>query len=102
MANLSDEKLNEVHSAINIFNKTGDDTLPIGNLIDCLRSLGLNPLKSEVSKIARDFHAEKRGKTGLTVEEFLPIYDYFSRRRKPTFEELCEGLKSLNSTDGGW
>ena len=98
MAQLPDEKLVEVVSAINIFDTVGDGSLPLEKLIDCLRSLGLNPLKSEVKKIVTEISDNGR-QSRIDIDEFLPIYEYFQRRRKPTFEELCEGLKSLNSTE---
>ena len=100
MTNLNDDQIAEVVSAINIFDTVGDGTLPLARMVDCLRSLGLNPLRSEVNKIARDIR-DNDHKMRIDIDEFLPIYEYFIRRRKPTFDELCEGLKSLTSTDAG-
>ena len=98
MAKLSDDELLEVVSAINIFDTEGDGTLPLDKITDCLRALGLNPLKSEAKKIVEDMSDNGRH-TMIEIDEFLPIYEYFLQRKKPTFEELCEGLRTLNFSD---
>ena len=98
MAKISEDELQEIISAINIFDTVGDGTLPIEKIVDCLRSLGLNPLSSEADKIVDDT-SKKGSRTMIEIEEFLPIYEYFQCRKKPTFEELCEGIATLSQTD---
>ena len=92
---VSDEQLLEVVSAINIFDVKGDGTLPLASVTDCLRSLGLNPLSSDVKKIVDDLSNNGRN-VEIDIDQFMPIYQYFLRKRKPTFNELCEGLKTLH------
>ena len=98
MANLTDDHVVEVIGAINIFDKKGDGKLPADKLVDCLRALGLNPLKSDVSKIVKDMQ-ECNVQERIDVEDFLPIYEYFLRKKKPSFQELCDGLKALNPNE---
>ena len=95
MAKLTDEQVVEVIDTINLFDKKGDGKFPTDSMINILRALGLNPLKVEVEKITRDIK-EYEKQSRVDVEDFLPIYEYFLKKKKPTFQDLCDGLKSLN------
>ena len=95
MASLTDAMIVKVTDAINIFDKKGDGKLPIRSMLDCLRSLGFNPLQAEVDKIVEDT-VDNGQETRIELDEFLPIYEYFLGKRKPTINELCDGLKSLD------
>ena len=95
MAQLTDEQVVAVIDTINLFDKKGDGKFPTDSMINILRALGLNPLKVEVEKITRDIK-EYEKQSRVDVEDFLPIYEYFLKKKKPTFQDLCDGLKSLN------
>ena len=98
MSKISEDELQEIISAINIFDTVGDGTLPVEKIVDCLRSLGQNPMKCEMDKIEEA--ASKNGSCKMIeLEEFLPIYEYFQSKKKPTFEELYEGISTLSHAD---
>eukprot|EP00794_Sanderia_malayensis_P004404 gene4404-4993_t len=95
MARLTDKEFMQVIDTINLLDKKGDGRLAVQRIADCLRSLGLNPLELEVGKIANEiieYHHEKR----ISADDFLPIYEQFLTKRKPTQQELCDGLKALD------
>ena len=98
MSRLQDNETLKVVDAINIFDKVGDGRIELGKVLDCLRSLGLNPVSFEVDKIVRDMKTHGK-QDRIDLEEFLPIYEHFLNKRKPKYYHICDGLKALDTRD---
>ena len=98
MSRLPDDEVVKVVDAINVFDREGDGRIELGKVIDCLRSLGLNPVSSEVTKILQDTKMYGR-RDRIDLEVFLPIYEHFRHKQKPNYHHVCDDLKALDTQD---
>ena len=95
---LTEDELTEFENGFNIFAEDHDGKLPLENVADLLRSMGLNPSNKDTQSALGD------RTQGLPFDEFLCIYEELGKVEKGknvTPEALLEGLKIVGSGPAG-
>jgi len=91
---ITDEQLEDLKDAFTLFDKKGDDKVDSVQIIDLLRSLGLNPLTADVKKVIKD---SSLAGTRVDFPTFVSIYEQFLKR--PTianFADMNEMFKTFD------
>lgn len=94
MGEITDEQLEDLKEAFTLFDKKGDDKVDSEQIIDLLRSLGLNPLTADVKKVIKD---SSLAGTRVDFPTFVSIYEQFMKR--PTianFADMNEMFKTFD------
>jgi Ca2+-binding EF-hand superfamily protein len=99
MSEISDELLEELKDAFDIFDKTGAETCAANDLGGMLQSVGLNPITADIKKVIVD--SELEGKQ-IDFPTFVSIYEQFKKR--PTiaaYADLLEAFKTYDREGNG-
>ena len=97
MADIPKDKIDEINDAFSLFDQQGDGKLDYKDIPKMLRSLGLNPVGSDVDKVIEDYKSKDR----IDVETFLPIYSDFCKIKPPIKEDFIEGFKVFDREGNG-
>lgn len=99
MAEENEELLEDMKDCFSIFDRKGDMKVEDDRLVDVLRSLGLNPLTSDVNKILTE--SDLKGKR-VDFDTFYGIYKQLSVQPSVgSFEDMAEGLKTFDRDQTG-
>ena len=96
MANVSDDQMAEFRDAFTLFDRVGDGFIDGDQIEDMLRSMGLNPLGSDLKQVRDDFK-DKR----VTFEDWLSVYMQFRSKPEPIREDFIEGFKCYDRDGTG-
>lgn len=97
MSDISKDKMDEINDAFNLFDQQGDGKLDYQDIPKMLRSLGLNPVGTDIEKVLEDYKSKER----IDVETFLPIYTDFCKIKPPVKEDFIEGFKVFDRDGHG-
>ena len=92
----SDDEMAEFKDAFALFDQKGDNTIENTQIKDLLRSMGLNPVGTDIEKIERDFKGKK-----VSFEEWLSVYDEEKEKPPPVKEDFIEGFKVFDRDGSG-
>ena len=99
MANISEEELEEIKERFDMFDKKGDGKVEDFQVIDVIRSCGLNPLTADVEKIVKD--SELTGKR-VDLETFCAIHEQIKNQPgQATYEDMMEAFKTFDKDNAG-
>lgn len=93
---LSKDQLSEMEEAFTLFDSTGDGKIDYDQVGNVLRSLGLNPMGSDVKKIEGGFKPKR-----VSFEEFIPVFEEESKKPPLVREDFVEGLKVFDREGNG-
>jgi calmodulin len=95
--NLNRDQIEKFKNAFNLFDKEGSGTITFKEVGTVMRSLGLNPMESEIQEILRDFDT---GNGTIDFPEFLTI---MANKIKDidTEEELISAFKTFDKNGKG-
>ena len=97
MSDIAKDKLDEIRDAFAMFDEQGDGNIAYKQIAQLLRSLGLNPVGSDLEKVEGDYKAKER----IDMETFLPVYSEFLKKTPPAKEDFLEGLKVFDREANG-
>lgn len=92
----TDDEMAEFRDAFTLFDREGKNTIESEQIKDVLRSMGLNPVGSDIQKIERDFKGKK-----VSFEEWLALYDEEKDKPEPVKEDFIEGFKVFDRDGTG-
>ena len=97
MSGFTEDQYAEIKEMFLLFDNRGDQTIPVQQIGDLLRSLSHNPTEAEVYKLC-ETHKEKER---ISFEEFLPMLVSLtkSKKHRGSADEFVE-LFSLYDRDG--
>ena len=99
MANLNEEEIEEIKERFDMYDKKGDGKVESFQIIDVIRSCGINPLTSDVEKLVKD--SELTGKR-VDLETFCPIYQQIKDMPgQATYEDMMEAFKTYDKENAG-
>ena len=89
-----EEKIEEMKDCYSIFDRVGDLKVEDYNIINVLRSLGLNPLTEDVNKC---IESSKLKNTRVDFETFYGIFQQLCRKPATgSYEDMVEGLGTMD------
>jgi len=99
MAKISEDDLEDIKERFDMFDKKGDGKVESFQIIDVLRSCGLNPLTADVDKMVLD--SELKGKR-IELEQFCAIYEQtVNAAGQATYEDMMEAFKTFDRDSAG-
>lgn len=99
MGEESEDFMEDMKDCYSIFDRKGDMKVEHDKIIDVLRSLGLNPLTSDVDKILKESSLEN---TRIDFETFYGIYKQLSAQPAVgSYDDMMEGLKTFDRDSSG-
>ena len=96
MDDIGEEMMSELRDAYTLFDQVGDGKIDGEQIPDLLRSMGLNPLGSDLKPVT-DEHRGSR----VEFERFLGIYTQFRNKPEPIREDFIEGFKCYDRDNSG-
>lgn len=96
MGDLGEDMMSELRDAYTLFDQVGDGKIDGEQIPDLLRSMGLNPLGSDLKPVT-DEHRGSR----VEFERFLGIYTQFRNKPEPIREDFIEGFKCYDRDNSG-
>ena len=98
MGDISDELLEELKDAFDIFDKTGNERVDSGDIICVLRSLGLNPITEDCNKVVKDSNLGAE----IDFPTLVSIYEQFKKRPCiANLADMTEAFKTFDRDGGG-
>jgi len=98
MSEISDELLEALKDAFDIFDKTGNEKIDAVDIICVLRSLGLNPITADCNKVINDSNLGKE----IDFPTLVSIYEQFSKRPCIAgLADMTEAFKTFDRDGGG-
>jgi Ca2+-binding EF-hand superfamily protein len=99
MSEISDELLEELKDAFDIFDKTGNEHVDSEDIISVLRALGLNPITADCKKVITDSNLGKE----IDFPTLVSIYEQFSKRPVvANMADMMEAFKTFDREGGGF
>lgn len=96
MSDIGEDMMSELRDAYTLFDQVGDGKIDGEQIPDLLRSMGLNPLGSDLKPVT-DEHRGSR----VEFERFLGIYTQFRNKPEPIREDFIEGFKCYDRDNSG-
>lgn len=96
MGEIGEDMMSELRDAYTLFDQVGDGKIDGEQIPDLLRSMGLNPLGSDLKPVT-DEHRGSR----VEFERFLGIYTQFRNKPEPIREDFIEGFKCYDRDNSG-
>lgn len=96
MGDIGEDMMSELGDAYTLFDQVGDGKIDGEQIPDLLRSMGLNPLGSDLKPVT-DEHRGSR----VEFESFLGIYTQFRNKPEPIREDFIEGFKCYDRDNSG-
>lgn len=96
MGEIGEDMMTELRDAYTLFDQVGDGKIDGEQIPDLLRSMGLNPLGSDLKPVT-DEHKGSR----VEFERFLGIYTQFRNKPEPVREDFIEGFKCYDRDNSG-
>lgn len=96
MGDIGEDMMSELRDAYTLFDQVGDGKIDGEQIPDLLRSMGLNPLGSDLKPVT-DEHRGSR----VEFERFLGIYTQFRNKPEPVREDFIEGFKCYDRDNSG-
>lgn len=94
-----EEKVEEMKDCYSIFDRVGDMKVEDFNIINVLRSLGLNPLTEDVEKC---LETSKLKNTRVDFETFYGIFQQLCKKPAAgSYEDMVEGLGTMDRDTSG-
>jgi len=99
MASFSEELIEEIQTCFDIFDRVGDKKIDGSQVIDVLRSMGMNPITEDVNKVVKnDGYENKR----LDQLAFCSIYCHMNTQpRIASEDDMIECMKTMDKTNCG-
>lgn len=94
MTDLTEEQILEFKDAFSLFDQIGDGKVDKAQVPSILRSVGLNPMKHDLDKVAENLKSIKDKR--IAFEEFLPIYVPLAKKQTGSGEEFIQALKNFD------
>jgi len=94
MTEITDDQLEELKDAFQLFDKMGDDKIDPTDVIKLLQSLALNPLTADVKKVLEDSSLDK---TRIDFPTFVSIFEQFQKR--PTIANHADLIEMFKCFD---
>ena len=96
MSKISEDQMSEFRDAYCLFDRVGDGKIDGEQIEDMLRSMGLNPMGSDLKQVREDFK-DKR----VEFEEWLGIYTQLCTKPEPVREDFIEAFKCYDRDGSG-
>lgn len=96
MSKVDEEMMTEMRDAYTLFDRIGDGKIDGDQIPDLLRSMGLNPVGSDLTNVT-DEYKNKR----VEFEQWLGIYTQFRSKPEPVREDFIEGFKCYDRDGSG-
>ena len=105
MADFNDDQIAEFREAFQLFDRSGDERIKMGQAGDVFRALGQNPTNKDVLKVLNNPTPEgeyncintdnktnlELNSKSLTFDEFLPMFATISKQQDPgSYEDFVE------------
>merc|ERR1712176_4490 len=102
MAEFNDDQISEFREAFQLFDRSGDERIKMGQAGDVFRALGQNPTNKEVMKVLNNPKPEDMNAKTLTFDEFLPMLATISKQQDPgSYDDFVEGLRVFDKEGNG-
>merc|ERR1711971_318756 len=102
MAEFNDDQIAEFREAFQLFDRSGDERIKMGQAGDVFRALGQNPTNKDVLKVLNNPTPEELTSKSLTFDEFLPMFADISKQQDPgSYEDFVEGLRVFDKEGNG-
>ncbi|CAK8672334.1 unnamed protein product [Clavelina lepadiformis] len=102
MVDLTDQQLDAIKEAFEIFTKTTDFKICYNQVSDLLRALNMNPAEEDIGKLLLRPSKQEMSTKMLSYEEFLPIYVAALNNIVPgTYDDLLEGIRVFDKEGNG-
>merc|ERR1712096_213774 len=99
MAGISEDELEEIKERFDMFDKKGDGKVEDYQVIDVIRSCGLNPLTADVQKMIVD--SDLKGKR-VDLETFCGIHEQIKTAPgQAGYEDMMEAFKTYDKDNAG-
>jgi len=96
MAKISEELMTEFEDAFTLFDRVGDGKIDGDQIPDLLRSMGLNPVGSDLKPVTDQYNGKR-----VEFEQWLGIYTQFKSKTEPVREDFIEGFKCYDRDNSG-
>ncbi|KJE96977.1 myosin alkali light chain 6 [Capsaspora owczarzaki ATCC 30864] len=99
MSKLSEDQIADYKETFLLFDKKGDNKIALSDVGRTLRSIGQNPLESDVKKICDEI--DPTGQKRVAFEQFLP---YITRPTKEpgNADDFIDGLRVFDKDGNGF
>ncbi|CAK8672335.1 myosin light chain 3, skeletal muscle isoform-like [Clavelina lepadiformis] len=102
MANITEEQMEDIKEAFEIFTKTPDMEVGYDQVGDILRALKMNPAEEDIVKILGNPSKEDMAVKLLKLEEFIPVFDKaLTDVVSGTYDDLLEGVRIFDKEGNG-
>lgn len=100
MSSFSEDMVEEIQERFDIFDRVGDKMIDAVQVIDVLRSLGMNPISADVTKVVET--SDLNGKR-LDQLAFCSIYcQLTSQPTIATVDDMIECMKTMDKQNAGF
>lgn len=94
-----EDQIEEMKDCFSLFDTVGDMRVEWYKIVNVLRSLGLNPLESDVDKVLKDSKLEK---TRIDFETFYGIYNQLSKvPSSGSYDDIVLGFDTMDRDQCG-
>uniref|UniRef100_H2ZLX2 EF-hand domain-containing protein n=1 Tax=Ciona savignyi TaxID=51511 RepID=H2ZLX2_CIOSA len=102
MAEIPEERMDEIKEAFEIFCRTTEMTLGYDQVGDLFRAIGLNPTIEDVENSLGNPPKEDMTSKVLKIEEFVPVYTkLITEFTEGTFDDILEGVRVFDKEGNG-
>ena len=99
MAGLSEETKEEIEFRWDLFDKVGDKCIASDQVIQVLRSMGMNPITADVNKMIKASDLEKKR---IDQATFCSMYEQFAAQPQiASLEDMTEAFKTFDKNSSG-
>jgi len=99
MAKLADEVIEDIQDRWDLFDKVGDKCIGSDQVVEVLRSMGMNPITSDVKKMIKASDLENKRVDQAT---FCSMYQQFAAQPViATIEDMTEAFKTFDKNNSG-
>uniref|UniRef100_H2ZE27 EF-hand domain-containing protein n=1 Tax=Ciona savignyi TaxID=51511 RepID=H2ZE27_CIOSA len=102
MAEIAEERMEEIKEAYEIFCRSTEMTLGYDQVGDLFRAINLNPTNEDVDNALGNPSNEDMTSKTLKIEEFLPVYTkLITDFTEGTFDDILEGVRVFDKEGNG-
>uniref|UniRef100_H2Y9S9 EF-hand domain-containing protein n=3 Tax=Ciona savignyi TaxID=51511 RepID=H2Y9S9_CIOSA len=102
MAEITEERMEEIKEAYEIFCRTTEMTLGYDQVGDLFRAISLNPTCEDVENALGNPSKEDMNSKTLNMEEFVPVYTkLITEFTEGTFDDILEGVRVFDKEGNG-
>nr|P07462.1 RecName: Full=Myosin catalytic light chain, smooth muscle [Halocynthia roretzi]prf//1301210B myosin L2 [Halocynthia roretzi] len=101
-ADFSDDRITECQEAFELFDRSAEGKVFLGQVGDILRALGQNPTNGDVTKVLGNPPKEELATKQVSFSEFLPMLAQIERQTEHgSYEDFVEGLRVFDKENNG-